>query len=72
MLNGCKVRKLFLNFAGTLPGLPTAPSTTVGQCGPGKMLCSFTKKCFSLEQTCDFIDSCGDGTDEATCGMINT
>lgn len=36
-------------------------------CPPGSMLCE-NGRCFTPEQSCDFTDNCGDGTDEKDCG----
>ncbi|XP_037549869.1 MAM and LDL-receptor class A domain-containing protein 1 [Nematolebias whitei] len=39
----------------------------IGFCPPGSMLCE-KGNCFTPEQSCDFTDDCGDGTDEKDCG----
>ncbi|XP_041824757.1 MAM and LDL-receptor class A domain-containing protein 1 [Melanotaenia boesemani] len=57
------------------PGCLLAPSAIItdttsppaGSCPLGSMLCE-NGRCFSPEQSCDFTDHCGDGTDEKDCG----
>lgn len=38
-----------------------------GSCPSGFLPCG-NGQCFSLRQSCDFTDDCGDGTDEKDCG----
>ncbi|XP_057191697.1 MAM and LDL-receptor class A domain-containing protein 1 [Triplophysa rosa] len=38
-----------------------------GSCPPGFLQCN-NGNCYKSEQTCDFTDNCGDGTDEMDCG----
>jgi hypothetical protein len=45
-----------------------APSTTIGPCGSGQLQCKNKNKCYSFKEQCDFIDACGDNSDEALCG----
>uniref|UniRef100_A0A286XQ85 MAM and LDL receptor class A domain containing 1 n=1 Tax=Cavia porcellus TaxID=10141 RepID=A0A286XQ85_CAVPO len=45
---------------------PAAPFTT-GYCLPGHRECQ-NGKCYRLEQSCNFVDDCGDNTDENECG----
>lgn len=55
-------------ITGTIPGAPTLPPTTPSTCGAGMMKCQTVNKCFSIQQQCDFIDDCGDYSDEQLCG----
>ena len=41
----------------------------MGACGAGKMTCA-NGKCYGKEETCNFVDDCGDGTDEKMCGTL--
>ncbi|XP_041670221.1 MAM and LDL-receptor class A domain-containing protein 1 [Cheilinus undulatus] len=43
------------------------PSPPAGSCPPGLLPCE-NGRCFTLGQSCDFTDDCGDGTDEKDCG----
>ncbi|WAR02785.1 MLRP2-like protein [Mya arenaria] len=54
-------------IGGTIFGSPTAPSTTVGPCGAGKQKCN-NGHCYTYSQQCNFMDDCGDNTDEIGCG----
>ncbi|KAH3887722.1 hypothetical protein DPMN_011741 [Dreissena polymorpha] len=51
----------------SLPGAPTTAATTIGKCGAGKFTCN-NQRCYALTQRCDFVDDCGDNTDEMSCG----
>ncbi|XP_014681010.1 PREDICTED: MAM and LDL-receptor class A domain-containing protein 1-like isoform X2 [Priapulus caudatus] len=50
-----------------LPGGTTAASTTPGACGADKYTCNNTL-CYSAAQRCNFVDDCGDNSDEEMCG----
>ncbi|XP_041817770.1 MAM and LDL-receptor class A domain-containing protein 1 [Chelmon rostratus] len=43
------------------------PPPPAGSCPSGFLLCD-NGRCFTPGQSCDFIDDCGDGTDEKDCG----
>uniref|UniRef100_A0A8C8RM21 MAM and LDL receptor class A domain containing 1 n=1 Tax=Pelusios castaneus TaxID=367368 RepID=A0A8C8RM21_9SAUR len=49
---------------------PTAPPPT-GSCSHGYWECQ-NGKCYRPEQSCDFVDDCGDNTDENECGTSCT
>ncbi|XP_056155204.1 MAM and LDL-receptor class A domain-containing protein 1 [Lampris incognitus] len=49
----------------TVDNTPPPPST--GSCPLGSLQCD-NGRCFASEQSCDFTDDCGDGTDEKDCG----
>ncbi|XP_035268745.1 MAM and LDL-receptor class A domain-containing protein 1 isoform X1 [Anguilla anguilla] len=53
-----------------VPMEPTLPPTS-GYCSYGFLECG-NGKCFRPEQSCDFVDDCGDGTDERDCGTSCT
>ncbi|KAJ8419179.1 hypothetical protein AAFF_G00006780 [Aldrovandia affinis] len=52
---------------------PTEPTLLPpsGSCPHGYLECE-NRKCFRPEQSCDFVDDCGDGTDERDCGTSCT
>lgn len=50
-----------------LPGEPIGPPTPPNDCSPYKFQCK-NGNCYSRLEHCNFIDDCGDGTDEADCG----
>ncbi|XP_029935423.1 MAM and LDL-receptor class A domain-containing protein 1 [Myripristis murdjan] len=43
------------------------PPPLAGSCPSGFLPCA-NGRCFTSEQSCDFTDDCGDGTDEKDCG----
>ncbi|KAM8967148.1 MAM and LDL-receptor class A domain-containing protein 1 [Pelodytes ibericus] len=45
---------------------------TQGFCKPGLLQCNSEKRCYRPEQRCDFVDDCGDFTDERDCGTSCT
>ncbi|XP_055063524.2 MAM and LDL-receptor class A domain-containing protein 1 isoform X1 [Misgurnus anguillicaudatus] len=45
----------------------SSPLLLSGSCPPGSLQCN-NGNCYRSEQTCDFTDNCGDGTDEMDCG----
>lgn len=45
----------------------SSPPPSVDTCPPGSLQCE-NGQCFTVEQSCDFRDDCGDGTDEKECG----
>ncbi|XP_076828220.1 MAM and LDL-receptor class A domain-containing protein 1 [Brachyhypopomus gauderio] len=47
------------------PELPTTPPS--GSCPLGLLQC-INGGCYKTEQSCDFVDNCGDNTDEKDCG----
>ncbi|CAM4599204.1 unnamed protein product [Lepidochelys kempii] len=49
---------------------PTAPPST-GSCSDGYWECQ-NGKCYRPEQSCNFVDDCGDNTDENECGTSCT
>ncbi len=54
-----------------LPTISTTPGTTVGPCGDqGQFQCQ-NKKCITKEKVCNFVDDCGDASDEAECGTCD-
>ncbi|XP_053385338.1 MAM and LDL-receptor class A domain-containing protein 1-like isoform X2 [Mercenaria mercenaria] len=55
-------------LGGSIPGQPTPPSTTPGPCEFRMSKCHTGSKCYSDQEHCDFIDACGDNSDEVTCG----
>ncbi|KAM4687798.1 MAM and LDL-receptor class A domain-containing protein 1 [Discoglossus pictus] len=42
-----------------------------GFCSPGLLKCN-SKRCYRPEQRCDFVDDCGDNSDETECGTSCT
>ncbi|XP_044196224.1 MAM and LDL-receptor class A domain-containing protein 1 isoform X2 [Thunnus albacares] len=55
---------LLASSAGEEENTPPPPT---GSCPSGFLPCE-NGQCFSLGQSCDFTDDCGDGTDEKHCG----
>ncbi|XP_013804776.1 MAM and LDL-receptor class A domain-containing protein 1 [Apteryx mantelli] len=53
-----------------LPAEPTA-LPPAGPCSHGYWECQ-NGKCYRPEQSCDFVDNCGDNTDESECGTSCT
>ncbi|XP_062423588.1 MAM and LDL-receptor class A domain-containing protein 1 [Rhea pennata] len=53
--------------------LPAEPTTLppAGPCSHGYWECQ-NGKCYRPEQSCDFVDDCGDNTDESECGTSCT
>ncbi|GIZ02719.1 MAM and LDL-receptor class A domain-containing protein 1 [Caerostris extrusa] len=49
-----------------IPGQPTTPPP-IDDCAPERLPCK-NKKCYTHLQRCNFINDCGDNTDEENCG----
>ncbi|PRD35008.1 UNVERIFIED_CONTAM: Malrd1 [Trichonephila clavipes] len=49
-----------------IPGKPTTPPP-VDDCAPERLTCR-NKNCYTHLQKCNFIDDCGDNSDEENCG----
>ncbi|XP_051872139.1 MAM and LDL-receptor class A domain-containing protein 1 [Pristis pectinata] len=47
------------------------PHPPTGSCPPNYLACQ-NGKCYQMEQSCDFLDDCGDNTDEKECGTSCT
>lgn len=51
----------------TLPGMNNMSSTQVPPiCPPGQLACG-NGNCYDPLEACNFVDDCGDGTDEKDC-----
>ncbi|KAL5006372.1 hypothetical protein ScPMuIL_015178 [Solemya velum] len=51
----------------SLPGQPGTPTPTPSSCEADMYTCANTK-CYSVQQLCNFVDDCGDNSDELGCG----
>ena len=54
----------------------TTPGSTVGPCGAGQFQCMKNEHhaglvCISEDKICNFVDDCGDVSDEAECGTCD-
>ncbi|RWS26033.1 hypothetical protein B4U80_01969, partial [Leptotrombidium deliense] len=47
----------------------TLETTTESLCPYGTTKCSTTQKCYTYEEKCNFVDDCGDNSDEIGCGQ---
>jgi len=48
----------------------TTAGSTMSPCGAGQFQC-LNKKCIGEDKVCNFVDECGDGSDEAECGTCD-
>jgi len=64
--DGCVFDKL-----GEITTQATTTITTISPCGDqGQFQCQ-NKKCITKEKVCNFVDDCGDASDEAECGTCD-
>ncbi len=60
-----------LDKTGQISTQATTTVTTQAPCGePGQFQC-LNKKCIGEDKVCNFVDDCGDGSDEAECGTCD-
>lgn len=48
-----------------------AVSVCLATCPDGEFMCTDSQKCISMEQVCDFVIDCEDGSDEVFCGSYS-
>lgn len=57
--------------SSSLPGKPSTPAPTHGPCGADRYICR-NNNCYGESDRCNFVDNCGDNTDESNCGTACT